>query len=83
MVRTQIQLTEAQYHELKERLRRRKVSLSAAVREAVDLWLRQSSREDLVECSIASLGKFRSGKSDISERHDEYLAEAFDPKDVE
>lgn len=77
MTRTQIQLTEEQYVALKERARRENLSLSAAVRAAVDHWLRRSDRKAVVERSIASLGRFRSGRRDIAARHDEHLAEIY------
>jgi hypothetical protein len=77
MIRTQIQLTAEQYRALKEEAHRRQISLSEAVRGAVGLWLSQREREHRVRRSLASMGKFRSGKSDVSERHDSYLAEAY------
>ena len=83
MIRTQIQLTEEQYRALKSRMQKEKVSLSGAIREAVDLWLHQSTRQDCAERSIASLGRFRSGRSDISEHHDDHLAKAYGSKPVE
>jgi hypothetical protein len=77
MIRTQIQLTEKQYRALKEEAHRRKLSLSEAVRGAVDLWLGQQRRGETVRRSLASIGRFHSGVSDVSERHDHYLAEAY------
>jgi len=77
MIRTQIQLTAEQYRALKEEAHRRQISLSEAVRGAVALWLGQRERVKQVERSLASMGRFRSGMSDISERHDTYLAEAY------
>ena len=77
MVRTQIQLTEEQYRALKEEAHQMGLSLSEAVRGAVELWLGRRERALRVQRSLASIGRFRSGRSDISERHDRYLADAY------
>jgi hypothetical protein len=77
MIRTQIQLTDVQYRALKEEAHRQKISLSEAVRGAVELWLARRERSRRARRSIASLGRFRSGRSDVAERHDAYLAEAY------
>jgi len=77
MVRTQIQLTAEQYRAMKEEAHRKQISLSEAVRAAVELWLGQRERVETVQRSLASMGRFRSGRSDVSERHDSYLAEAY------
>ena len=77
MVRTQVQFTEEQYRALKEEAHQMKLSLSEAVRGAVELWLSRRERALRVQRSLASIGRFRSGRSDISERHDSYLADAY------
>jgi hypothetical protein len=80
MIRTQIQLEEAQYRSLKELAARQGVSIAELVRRAVDNLLETSgviSREERFRRSLTLIGQFRSGKTDISERHDEYLAEAY------
>jgi hypothetical protein len=77
MVRTQIQLTEVQYQALKDEAHQQNVSLSEAVRAAVDLWLARLERSRRARRSIASLGRFRSGRSDIAERHDAHLTEIY------
>lgn len=72
MVRTQISLTEEQYVAVKGIAAERGVSISAVIRETVDNLVelsRQSAGEGLL--SIAGIGA--SGRSDISENHDEYL----------
>ncbi len=74
MTRTQIQLTEDQYDALKRRARQERLSLSAAIRDAVDLWLRSRDRAGAVERSLAGIGRFRSGRKHISRHHDEELA---------
>jgi hypothetical protein len=77
MIRTQIQLTDEQYRKLKERIRGLDISLSAAVREAVELWIAGSETQEVVARSLGSLGRFRSGRRDVSKRHDEHLADLF------
>ncbi|MHB8143727.1 MAG: ribbon-helix-helix domain-containing protein [Thermoleophilia bacterium] len=80
MVRTQIQITEVQARELKRLARQKKVSMAELIRESIDEMLRSKttvSREELVQRSLAAVGKFRSGKGDISERHDDYLLEIY------
>ena len=80
MKRTQIQLTEAQARALKRLAGKKHVSIASLIRESVDDLLRSEgaiSREELVQRSLEAVGKYRSGKGDISVRHDDYLAEAY------
>ena len=80
MVRTQIQLTEAQAKALRDAAARQGRSMAELVRDGVEALLRSEagpSREELKRRAIEALGRFRSGKSDISSEHDRYLAEAF------
>ncbi len=80
MVRTQIQLTDEQARKLKEVAHRRKISMAEATREAIDQWLQtagSTTSDQRRKRAMAAVGKFHSGKSDVSERHDEYLAEGF------
>ena len=80
MIRTQIQLTEAQAQALKALAAARQSSVAELIRQGVDHLLRQSGSVDLAERrrrAIAVAGRFRSGQSDISARHDDYLAEAY------
>jgi len=79
MIRTQIQLTEEQARELKELAGTQNVSMAELIRQAVDYWLqtvKPVSQKEQRRRALALAGQFRSGKSDISEQHDEYLAEA-------
>lgn len=79
MVRTQIQLTEEQAKGLKRLAAAKKVSMAELIRQGVDTILRSNTGIDLDERrrrAIAAVGRFRSGKRDISEKHDQYLAEA-------
>ena len=56
----------------------RGTSMAALIREAVDRVYGPDTGEDLRwRRALASVGGFRSDRSDISERHDEVLADAF------
>lgn len=80
MVRTQIQLTDEQARKLKEVAHQRKISMAEATREAIDQWLKATgsiTSDERRKRAMAAVGKFHSGQSDVSERHDQYLAEAF------
>ena len=75
--RIPIGLTDSQHARLGREAARRHVSVGALVREAVDatfpdeLEARRAARSR----SASVLGAFDSGRSDISERHDELLGE--------
>ncbi len=80
MVRMQIQLEEAHYHLLKELAARQRTSVAELIRQAVDRFLETSgiiTQEERRRRASAIIGMFRSGKSDISVRHDEYLDEVY------
>lgn len=80
MIRTQIQLTEEQARDLRELAARENVSMAQLVRRAVDDLLQRSVTVSLNERrqrAMALVGQFRSGQSDVSEKHDEYLAEGY------
>jgi len=53
--------------------------MSAIVRDAVDdaIRTRGMSRRERMERAMSVMGKYKSGFTDISERHDDYLAEDF------
>lgn len=79
MIRTQIQLQEAQYHSLKGLAARLHVSLAELIRQSVNDLLATAGvvpYEERRRRALSIVGQFRSGKTDVSERHDEYLAEA-------
>ncbi len=81
MIRTQIQLEEAQYRALKERAARQRTSVAELIRRAVRAWLETSaevSEEERRRRAIAAAGQFRSGLGDLAEKHDEYLAQIYD-----
>jgi hypothetical protein len=77
MIRTQIQLTEAQAAALKALSARTGLSIAELIRRGVDRLL-DSGEVDQVERrrrAMAAVGQFRSGLSDVAERHDAYLGE--------
>lgn len=78
MVRTQIQLTEEQARRLKAIASERSVSMATLIREGVEHVLESDERRLRRERMISHIGGFHSGRGDISERHDDYLAEAFE-----
>jgi post-segregation antitoxin (ccd killing protein) len=78
MVRMQIQFTEEQQAELRYQARKRGISISALVREAVDREL--SHRESHAEAwarALAAIGSGHGDGSNVSEFHDDYLADAY------
>jgi len=81
MVRTQIQLTDEQYASLKRMAQAERVPMAELVRRGVDRILKSSvviSEEDRRQRALEIAGRFHSGKKDISEKHDKYLAEAIE-----
>lgn len=80
MVRTQIQLTEAQVSALQSMAASRQVSIAKLIRAAVDALVEREageSREELAARAKRTFGRFDSGLSDVSRDHDKYLAEAY------
>ena len=78
MVRTQIQLTEKQAKALKKLALSRHLSVAEIIRDAVDTIIKSNAivdDEERKERAIAIAGRFRSGKHNISQEHDKYLAE--------
>jgi len=80
MVKTQVQLPEEDLAELRRLAAEEGVSVSELVRRGVKQVLeakRKPSRKELWERASALAGKFRSGRTDLGRRHDDYLAEDF------
>jgi hypothetical protein len=80
MIRTQIQLTEAQAKALRELSRRENISIAKLIRRSLDQFLNSSMVIDAEERrirAIKAVGRFRSGKSDISLHHDRYLDDSY------
>lgn len=80
MKRTQIQLTDEQAIKLHSIAEEKHVSVASLIRDCVDNLLEYEykvPREELIKRSLEAAGSFHSGKGDISEHHDDYLAEAY------
>lgn len=80
MFRTQIQLTEEQSQELKRLAAERRTSVADLIRQAAEDLLRESSivaRAERKQRAQSVAGRFRSGKKDLSTRHDAHLAEVY------
>lgn len=80
MIRTQIQLTEDQAAKLKRIAAERGVSMAEVVRDAVEHLPDRDDRDERWARALAVLGRFHDieGKTDVSVRHDEYLADALE-----
>lgn len=72
-----IGLTDNQHARLAREAARRRMSVGALVRQAVDATFPDDleARRQARQASRSVLGAFDSGQSNISERHDEYLGE--------
>jgi hypothetical protein len=80
MVRTQIQLTEKQSQKLKVLAARTGASVAELIRQGIDAVLERDTTaqpEDLRRRAIGAAGRYRSSRSDVSRRHDNYLGDAF------
>jgi hypothetical protein len=80
MIRTQIQLTEDQAQALKNIATSRRVSVARLIRQAVDAMIESSPPVDPEERhkrAMDIVGKFHSGRHDISKKHDDYLLDAY------
>ena len=81
MIRTQIQLTEAQARTLRAQARLQSRSMADLVRESVSEYLARRhvvDRDEIGRRALALAGRFRSRCHDLAEDHDRYLDEAFD-----
>lgn len=81
MVRTQIQLTEDQASRLRVIAHEQGRPVAAVVRDAVDRLLAAEASagwEERKQRALSVVGKYSSEDSDVAERHDDYLSEAFE-----
>jgi hypothetical protein len=81
MVRTQIQLTEAQAKTIKRVAMEKGTSVAEVIRRAVENMVQASPKVSIQERigrAREIAGKFHSGKRNISRKHDEFLAEAYE-----
>jgi hypothetical protein len=77
MIRTQIQLTEAQAERLRSLAAREGRSMADLIRCSVDSLLAgegQPSRAERRRRALSVVGRYRRGPRDLSEQHDRYLA---------
>ena len=80
MIRTQIQLTEEQAKALKKMSSQMNLSMAEIIRQGIDYYLQACgviSQEERRQRAIKAAGQFHSGKTDLSEKHDEYLADIY------
>lgn len=79
MVRTQIQIEEDQLQWLKKAASKKGISVSQMIRQGITLYreMEEQSPDIKRQRALAAIGRFSSGNLDISERHDEYLSDAF------
>lgn len=81
MVQTSVRLRNDQWEALRELAQRRGVSVDELIQEGIEWVLRTAESDKDAERwrrAMAAAGRFRSGQSDISEKHDLYLSEVFD-----
>ena len=80
MVRTQIQLTEEQAAKLKKMAAIKGVSIAELIRHGVEVLLHSHGTvtpEERRHRAIAVAGRFHSGRSNLSSKYAEHLAEAY------
>jgi hypothetical protein len=79
LIRMQIQMTESQAEAVREAARREGVSQAEIVRRALLDYLAGAVRPDRKAArvkALAAMGSVRTDLTDLSERHDDYFAEA-------
>jgi hypothetical protein len=79
MIRTQIQLTDELATHIKAAAAREHVSMAEMIRRAVARFLETASAsgtDDRYARALAAAGRFRSGRRNLSMRHDAEFAEA-------
>ena len=80
MVRTQIQLSEEQAKAIKRIAAAQGTSMAEVIRRAVNgviIFSPAGDGNERHQRAIEIVGKFRSGKRDVSKNHDRYLTEAY------
>ena len=78
MIRTQIQLSDSVSLRVKQEAAREHISMSEIIRRAIDFFMKTSSSavaDNRYDRALSAAGRFSSGSSDISSRHDVYFAE--------
>ena len=77
MIRRQIQLTEGQDAAVRRAAARRRVSVAAFVRDAIQRALQSETESAKRERALAAVGKFTSDGADVAREHDRYLRDAY------
>lgn len=80
MIRTQIQLTEAQAASLRSMSAQRRQPVAELIRMSIDSFLQKEAgvgRERKRTKAKGAAGRFVSSSADVSTEHDRYLSEAF------
>lgn len=70
-------LTQEQARRIKQVAAARGVSMASVIREALDRMLEADLADGRRLRTLTAIGGFRSGLNDVSERHDDSLADAF------
>ncbi len=80
MVRTQVQLHESQYEQIRALAHREHISMAEAVRQLVQVGLEIGIDAPGPDASalVNLAGVARSGLGDLGRDHDDYVDEAFD-----
>lgn len=81
MIRTQIQLTEEQFQNVKLLAASRGISMAELIRRSIDQTIGSAGLpgwEERKRRALEVVGKYDSGLPDIGLEHDRYLEEAFD-----
>lgn len=73
MIRTQIQLEESTYSEIKSVAATLGCSVSELIRRSLKASLPAQQAKPKISRSLKAVGRYRSGLRDLSTRHDEYL----------
>ena len=71
------QLSEQQARALKETASARGVSIAEVIRQALDQHLGGQAHESRRQRAVRAIGGYRSGRHDVSVRHDDHVADAF------
>jgi hypothetical protein len=76
VIRTQVQIEDQQAEWLKAVAKERGVSVSLLIRDSINFYRVRGERNSIKKRALAAVGRFASGFPDVSERHDDYLADA-------
>ena len=73
MIRTQIQIEESVYGELKSTAASLGCSISELIRRSIQAALPAQKAKPRMIRSFKAVGRYRSGQRDLSRKHDQYL----------